>query len=240
MASYRLFDPHCLDRATVNRLNRRAAALRGLLLAAWALPVAAQQASPGPWLLLTPGQFHAGEAPAQADGAYLALRLDGEPRLEPGQYRSEAVYDSVLDAEGQATGVQLSLVPEAAVLLLAGEQLRAGALTAAELTADHEQQPLPAFRFAGVDYRFEVNPPELWLRRADGVASVLAELSVSGPDGEDSASLRWAGDLDRDGRPDLIVDYSGYNRSGVCVYLSSLAADSALLAAYACHGGVGC
>ncbi|UQZ90043.1 hypothetical protein C4J81_12855 [Deltaproteobacteria bacterium Smac51] len=53
----------------------------------------------------------------------------------------------------------------------------------------------------------------------------------------------WAGDLDHDGQPDLILWKLGYNHGGVCFYLSSLSApgvDGALPGRAGCQMGTGC
>lgn len=76
--------------------------------------------------------------------------------------------------------------------------------------------------------------------RTGGMRVVLPDLAAARPDSEDAASLLWAGDLDRDGRLDRLFSYSGYNRGGVCLYLSSGAPAGVPVRLAGCHGGVGC
>ena len=60
--------------------------------------------------------------------------------------------------------------------------------------------------------------------------TVLAELPVNRLH-DSGAGLLWAGDLDRDGRLDLLLDLSEhYNMSLPTLFLSSAAADSDLVA----------
>ncbi|MBI5473826.1 MAG: hypothetical protein HY961_15930 [Ignavibacteriae bacterium] len=56
-----------------------------------------------------------------------------------------------------------------------------------------------------------------------------------------SPTLRWAGDLDRDGRLDLLMDLTNhYNVSEPTLFLSSRAAANELVKKVASHRQVGC
>jgi hypothetical protein len=66
---------------------------------------------------------------------------------------------------------------------------------------------------------------ELWLQRGSGEGATL-QLLLKEPEvlEDQRASLRWAGDLDRDGKLDLIYNLGGhYTRTRLALYLSSAA-----------------
>lgn len=205
--------------------------------------VAAQGITDIPTLLI-PGQYHEGEAPRTLGPGWLALvPVTGGWVLAPAQAKSQRVVDSVVDGEGQATGVLITAQADTLALLrLPG--LRAGPVKTPDMRFKDRPRPLAAQALIHLPLngtRYQLHVEGNTARLSDGQqATPLTSITISGPAGEDSASLLWAGDLDGDGRLDLLVSYTGYNQGGVCLYLSSRAAPGALIGHVACHGGVGC
>lgn len=198
------------------------------------------------WRVLVPGEYHGDEAPARPGPGWLALvPVGGVWRLEPARVRATRVHDAVLDAEGDRTGIALTSNRSDAVVLLRFPDMQPGKVdTPAMKFRDGArlislgEAPLKV-RFMADDYVIEGRKAGIEVRTG-AMRVVLPDLSAARADSEDSASLLWAGDLDRDGRLDLLFSYSGYNRGGVCLYLSSGAPDGAPVRLAGCHGGVGC
>lgn len=217
--------------------------------------------------LQPPGQFH-GDEPVARDGEpWLALRASGDAAsLTPTRIRVQAVEDPIMDEPGQATGRRVSSAlepdPDAegaqVVTYLRGKGLAAGVVTPARIQEDGASG-LPDYRFehAGQAYRIGTKcgpQPEqqalacaVLLIAPDGAEQVLMRAPGQREEGRvmlgDDASpkLLFAGDLDRDGRPDLIFDVTDhYNVSRPTLFLSSRARDGELLHAASTYESVGC
>lgn len=216
--------------------------LAGLLLAG----SASAQPAADAWSLLMAGEYHHGEAPEKPGRGWLALVAQGGVwRLEPAIVRATRIHDAVLDAEGQKTGIRISANYSEAIALLRFPGLRAGKVDTPNwrfkdnprLISRHDTPVTLSFK--GEVYRIEAGQSAIHLGLGTQ-KTVLADLAPGGEDSEDTASLLWAGDLDGDGKLDLLFAYTGYNRGGACLYLSSGAGEGALVRQLACHGGVGC
>lgn len=204
------------------------------------------QTTQGGWQLLMPGSYHGDEAPSKPGTGWLALTsVGGVWRLEPAIVRATRVYDAVLDAEGQKTGIDISSSYGDAIALLRFSGIKAGKVdTPAMRFKDNPRYISPEggplkIQFKGQEYAIEAKTSGIYLRKG-AVMTLLPDLSAGGPESDDSASLLWAGDLDGDGKLDLLFAYSGYNNGGACLYLSANAGENALVQKVACHGGVGC
>lgn len=69
------------------------------------------QSSQEHWRLLISGDYHGDEAPTKPGIGWLALiPLGGVWRLEPALVRAKPVFDVVLDAKGQTTGIQITSI----------------------------------------------------------------------------------------------------------------------------------
>ena len=235
------------------------------LLAVGASASAVAGASTGTHALQPPGQFH-GDEPVARDGErWLALRLDaGAARLAPAVLSVRPVEDLLLDAPGQRSG-RLVSSPDAdqVVAYVRGPALRAGtvhAATGGTGTPLAVHAPV-AFAFDGRAWRLEarceptgpVDPgmPSLDCRlvlATDGREQALARMAgyrdAAGRPalGDDAAPrLLFAGDLDRDGRADVLVDLTDhYNVSRPTLFLSSQALPGALVGQVAQYQSVGC
>lgn len=208
------------------------------------------------------GQFHGDEAVARDGERWLALQVDGkQARLVPTRARVRAVHDPILDGEGQATGrmVEAPGVP-GALALLRGPGLKAGTVVHAPIGFDLLDAPvrMHTIAFGGRRYRFGVRCSSAPDRRRDvdcqvvlGEGRVEQRLlettgTVSGAGDfylglEGTPGVLFAGDLDGDGRLDLIFDATAhYNVSVPVLYLSSKARAGELVGRVADHHSVGC
>jgi hypothetical protein len=202
------------------------------------------------WGFLIPGEYHGDEAPEKPGKNWFALAVvDGRWLLEPTIVRATQIHDPVLDAEGGKSGIRISSKHLNAVALLRGPALRAGKVATPNIRFTDKassnnitwRQPLH-IEFKGSNYRIMVAEGDIFLAKGKQ-RTRLSDLTVSkdqDSDWSESASLQWAGDLDGDGELDLIISYSGYNRSGACLFLSSMGFPNELVGHVACHGGVGC
>jgi hypothetical protein len=204
------------------------------------------QPTPVDWQFLIPSQYHGDEAPAEAGTGWLALvAVGGIWRLEPTVVRSTRVFDPVLDAEGEKTGVEISSSHGEALALVRFPGMKAGKVDTPQMKFKDSPRYLSAdgiplkIAFKEDQYVIDTSVSGIFLQKGK-LKTLLSGLSPGSAESEDSASLIWAGDLDRDGELDLLFSYSGYNNGGACLYLSGGAGEGALTRQAVCHGGVGC
>lgn len=214
--------------------------------------------------LQPPGTFHDGEAVARHGERWLALRVQaGDARLETTRLRVKKVFDEIVDAEGQTTGSEVASDKTDVVTYLRGPGLHAGPVVQARVenaaaAADPIAQTLhlqdrtyrlasrcaadPAARDAlicAIDL-IEGGRSQTLVRmsgqRNQGDAGMVLSL------GDDATpALVFAGDLDRDGKLDLVFDTTDhYNLSLPVLFLSGAAEGDELLHAVAEHSAVGC
>ncbi len=206
--------------------------------------------------VLLPGSYHADEVSAVTGPGWLALLVEPASALVPGELKITTVYDPVLDpAKGPFSGKQVSVEPsQGAVVLLKGAVFEAGPLSAATVAGEYggltpkiivlDNQrhflQLDGNCLEGAtqcEWIFSDGSTRQVVGRLNGWVQNAAFVSEGGNTG-----LLWAGDLDRDGRLDLIIDVSDhYNAvAQVRVLLSSAAADGELLGEVASFSAVGC
>lgn len=216
----------------------------------------------GAHALQPPGNFHQGEAVARHGERWLALRVQtDDARLETTRLRVKTVFDELLDAEGQATGTEVgSDKVDDVVTYLRGSGLHAGPVVRARIEDSAGDSGLvaqtlhlgeKAYRLAT---RCEAVVPEggfmCDIALIEGERSqTLVRMTAQQMEGRagfmlgDDASphLIFAGDLDRDGRLDLLFDTTDhYNLSRPVLFLSGAAEGDELLHAVAEHSAVGC
>lgn len=219
----------------------------------------------GAHALQPPGQFHGGEAVARHGEWWFALTVDdGGARLIRTRLQVKNVVDELLDGDGQATGEAVgSAVDGTPVTYLRGPGLREGGVTPAAIVGSGDDDGLPAqtLRLGAREYRIgtrcQADPktPNAYACSIDLIhgarRQTLAEMSgqrdLRIPDGaillgnEASPHVVFAGDLDRDGRLDLIFDTSShYNVSHPALFLSGAAGEGELVRAVAEYHAVGC
>lgn len=209
--------------------------------------------------LLTAGVYHSDEV----DSALLAQPWLGLFKgingyyLKPARIHAERVEDAVLDEDGQKTGWEITTGgADSSVVLLSGvEGLQKGAV---DVIALPKKQLLPeeevVFSFNGKSYRLYaigdkkeadgeaiINNYKLFLQyKVDGKNH--SQLLVSHPKLDEAmAQLLFAGYLNRDGLPDLLLDTTWhYNAMVPTLYLSKAGGRGALLQVVALHMSVGC
>lgn len=217
--------------------------------------------------LQPPGTFHGGEPVARDGERWLALRVDERgAELVETTLHLRAVEDPVLDAPGERGGREVgSPLGEAGIVVfLRGAGLRAGPVAQAAVAEESVgAAPVPArvltwrgrrlrldAHCEAVPFRHVETQPQHRCRFVfgDGVRgqTLLESIGWRAPDPERlatdaSAEVLFAGDLDRDGRLDLIVDLTDhYNIARPTLLLSSQAKDGELVGVAAAYESVGC
>lgn len=217
--------------------------------------------------LQPPGSFHGGESVARHGERWLALRVRADgAELSSVQVAVKPVHDVLLDGEGEATGEAVSAVGlEDVTMLLRGLGLRAGTVAQATVVDLSSEHGFPTHRLSLGTREYRI-ATRCTANLADAVVEHRAYLcTIDLIDGErrqplmstgayresgdarlllaDDASphLIFAGDLDRDGRLDLILDTTDhYNLSRPTLFLSGAAGKGELLHAVATHTATGC
>ena len=220
--------------------------------------------------LQPPGSFHAGEPVATDGESWFGLRIDGDDAaLVATIVRVRAIEDVVAgDAPGQRSGREItSARGDAIAMYLRGPRLRAGpieraqALPAASATVTSmADYPLD---FRGQRHRIAAHCDPGPAARVDGQAQLACRVVLDAPGrsqvlwvttgyfepgaatpslGDDaSPTLLFAGDLDRDGKLDLVFDTTDhYNVRRPTLFLSTQAAPGELLGIAAQFQSVGC
>lgn len=198
------------------------------------------------WQLLRSGNYHGSEAPDKPGVGWLALTsVGGVWRLEPAIVRATRVYDGIMDAEGEKTGVDITSNYVEVLALLRFPSIKPGKVDTPDMKFKDSPRPLSTdatslkIAFKGEEYVIEAKSIGIYLNKGT-TKTLLPDLIAGSPESEDSSSLLWAGDLDGDGKLDLLIAYSGYNSGGVCLYLSAGAGTGALVKRVACQHSVGC
>jgi len=215
-----------------------------------------------------PGEFHGDEPIARNGERWLSLRVEGNhATLQPERLQVTSVEDPIKDQPGQRTGLKVSAGnDDNVVVFLRGDGLRDGAIDSATVApAQDTPETLPryAISFNGRAYRIDTEcTPQprqddveqeqfrcVLTLHGDGEADILAEVPGYAASGsqrvslgdEGGVTLLFAGDLDRDGRLDLILDISEhYNVSRPTLFLSSGLRGHGLLQVQARYESTGC
>ncbi|HEX7638453.1 MAG TPA: hypothetical protein VF457_08665 [Burkholderiaceae bacterium] len=173
--------------------------------------------------------FHDTEVPRHpAPGGFALAVVDGLWHLVPA---------SLVGRAGATAGeVQLSATPPDALFYVRLPGLVAGKVDTPDMRFKGAPHPLidrppVLLPFKGVPWRLEIRGNALIL--GDGARS-QALGSADNTDGERALTLVWAGDLDRDGRLDLVIDDWFDDGGTVCLWLSGSAAPGALVGQAAC------
>jgi hypothetical protein len=215
-----------------------------------------------------PGNFHDGEAVARHGERWLALRVhsDGAELLAT-RVAVKRVHDALVDADGETSGEAVSAIGlDDVTMLLRGPGLRPAAVVQGEVVDLPSEHGFPTHRLSlGTrEYRIAtrcladkthtaVEPPTYTCtidlidgkRRRQSLMSINAyresrdaRLLLAS---DATPHLLFAGDLDRDGRLDLIFDTTDhYNLSRPTLFLSGAAGKGEVVRAVATHDAVGC
>lgn len=218
--------------------------------------------------LQPPGPFH-GDEPVARDGErWLALRIDGDDAaLVETTVNVQAVEDPIHDEAGQRTGREVTSADDAGVVMyLRGAGLRAGRIERAQVgQTDSVATTMPVYEltFRGQRHRIRARCDPAPFEHVERQAHHACRIEFTAADqahvlartrgyfepgattmslGDDAApALMFAGDLDRDGRLDLILDTSDhYNVVRPTLFLSSQALPDAVLREVARFESVGC
>lgn len=213
-------------------------------------------APPAPQLMLTGETFHGDEVPGRSGETWLALVVDGgKATLQPTTLKIEAVNDPVGDGPDEKTGRSVVAPGIAPRVLLRGiASLRAGdiAVAVADPQSVDAATPLP-ITFGGKTLNLAVrcsgmgDAPACKVVLGDRVTEqVLFDTAARGESGaielgEAVPSVLFAGDLDRDGNVDLLIDTTDhYNLSRPTLFLSGAAKKGQHVAQVAQQSITGC
>lgn len=212
--------------------------------------------------ILRIGEFHANEVFAKSGEVWYGLypSEDGY-ELIASKITVEPIHDHLVDEYSEQTGKRVSVdQPAEPVLLIRGlESLQDGRVKtvfsgkkflypgeSVSLKFDEgDYYGLAAFGLAAdrgvarpfdmVIYNYKIMISHIpWTK-----SQVVASFDIVALDG--TPTLLWAGDLDRDGKLDLLMDLTDhYNVSAYTLFLSSMAEEGALLRKVAVFRSVGC
>ncbi|HVR38757.1 MAG TPA: hypothetical protein VMU84_06650 [Thermoanaerobaculia bacterium] len=208
--------------------------------------------------LLMPGSFHGDEIRYKSGEAWLALHRG---MLQPVRITIEREFDPILDDEGEKTGKRVDVIgaPDA-LFLVRGTRLHPGPVTAASpQSAELTLGQITTFTFANTKSTMQfrcsraANPegyiPCALVLTSNGVEQKLATFDAIVdeqthkllPAGAAVPEVVWAGDLDRDGRLDFVVNVSPhYNVWSPALFLSSAAREGEIVAKVAMFTVSGC
>lgn len=209
-----------------------------------------------------PGEMHGDESIARDGETWLALMVEGDQaRLVSGRVRVEAVNDAVLDGPDDATGARVSMPALAGepLMFLQGAALREGAVTAANIDARARpdvDQPL-ALSIPGDLVLLGVTCPAIsdeahpdctaYVQRGAQrqelarFPNLRDETGHVHPAEDVGPTVLFAGDLDHDGRIDLLLDTTDhYNATQPTLFLSGAAQRGELVREVAKQRMTGC
>ena len=212
------------------------------LLASLALCAAAGAASAAPQLVMPGENFHGDEVPARDGESWFALVVaGGKAHLQSTRLRVEAVNDPIMDGPDDRTGRSVAAAGiEARVFLRGIAALKSGEIpvAVAEPTALSATEPL-AVRLGDATLRLvphcadsgdESGGLACTVGLNDGTSEQTLFTTYGAREngvvqfGDVPPTVLFAGDLDRDGRLDLIIDTTDhYNLSRPTLFLSGAA-----------------
>nr|WP_315484594.1 hypothetical protein [uncultured Undibacterium sp.] len=181
------------------------------------------------------GTFHGGEVPNVAGRNWLALMVDGEhAELKTAAPKIKTVFDGIMDDEknkASYSGKQVEMKGPEPFMLIRREGLKTGVIKQASISATDNGQTII---FDNAKYTVqhqcqkkgkseEFQACKVYLV-GNGINQWLGNTMENGEsDFAETISVSWAGDIDRDGKIDLIIEKSRYNNSDTVLLLSSAA-----------------
>ncbi|VWB41558.1 hypothetical protein BLA23254_01851 [Burkholderia lata] len=195
----------------------------------------AQESEPDSCVVLQPVRMLAddvGDAGTDLGDGWLGLAPDGHRwKLAPARIRLEPAQP-----DGEVVDVTSDV--KNAVALLRCKSLRQGRVDAANLAFPNggrviEPGPEPLrFAFHGRRYALRYTASGGVIADGDGKRSVLYDFSGSTPPFR--VILIWAGDLDRDGRPDFLMEFESDFGANFCLFTSGSAKENELTGPAGC------
>ena len=205
--------------------------------------------------IMRTGEFHGDEISA-ADGEewYVLYSKDNKFFLEKTNIKLKMVEDVILDERGEKTGKEVSVNLDGDPVLLLKNFPD---LTSGEIETSHNQK-IYFFEQNSFDIKIGKNEYQLKMNILDSKAELILtdgsltqnlkefftykaddSINIFGDDA--MPSLIWAGDLDKDNKPDFLLDMtSHYNVSEITLFLSSHASKDELVGKAAVFRTVGC
>jgi len=187
--------------------------------------------------LLAPGLRNGARAPHSIGSGWLALCQTGDNQweLRPTAVRTRRVHDDQMDQPGERSGREFRPRLAGALCLLRHVSLRPGRVKGADFQTPRPSEVNLLNRMGfGVTVLFSI---DTYLVRASdseeatstyslnvtvnsGRAQPLGEFERGIKPAFESAVLIWAGDLNRDGVADFIIEHKSFNKTGQSLYLS--------------------
>lgn len=209
-----------------------------------------------PLQLLTKSRFHKGElndSVSYEDWIGL-FRKDSEYYIKEAKVLIKHVHNPIVDGIDEKSGLQVTIENDSSenILLLADLPLKEG-LVPHEGLDSWVVSPGDTVSFSFLNYDYTLyatgyktskdhyNPLnyKLWLYSNYQQRPQL--LVAHGAFSDEYIDIRWAGDIDADGKLDLLIDTSNhYNKNAPTLYLSSFAENENLLKIVAMLIGLGC
>lgn len=201
-------------------------------------------------VFLQPTTTHVGETPLKPGKGWLAL----VPKGTGWELVSTELQSKRVDSSITLYDVELTSDRKDAIAFIRLPGTKAGAVVT----------PFPAFdpsRFASTSFSFGPSKYRIYVKElrqnndlGNGKTETIkfGELHISsgnrdtalglvgdGPS-DSMSSIKWLGDLDGDGKLDVITDDQGSNSGGACLHLSGAAKGKELFGPAICHIGTGC
>ncbi|NHV24652.1 hypothetical protein [Burkholderia sp. D-99] len=218
-------------------MNTQAKALLALLVVSLgaSTPAFAHEGEPDTCLVLQPTRIapeDVGEAGNYSGTGWLGLVPDGNHwKLAPARVRFEPVQPA-----GDIVDIQSDL--KKAVALFRCKSLRQGKVDAASLVFTKDGRAIEPgagplrFGFHGRRYELRHTVSGAVIVEGGGKRSILHDFGGSSP--PFSASLIWAGDLDRDGRLDVLMEFESDLGASFCLFTSGSAKENELVGPAGC------
>ncbi|MBC3873574.1 hypothetical protein [Undibacterium flavidum] len=192
-----------------------------------------------PTEIMQVGTFHSGEVPNVAGRNWFALMVDGEhAELKTAAPKIKTVFDGIMDDEkdkASYSGKQVEMKGPDPFMLIRREGLKTGIVKQASITSSDKGQTITFDKTVyTVEHQCkkkarseEFEQCKVYLvGNSDGksIKQWLGDTMESNEsDFAETISVSWAGDIDRDGKIDLIIEKSRYNNSDTVLLLSSAA-----------------
>lgn len=216
-------------------MNTKALLAVLLVLSSFASSAFAQEGEPASCLVLQPTRMaleDAGEAGAYPGGGWLGLTSNGNHwMLASARVRFEPVQP-----DGGIVDIKSS--PKRAIALFRCKSLRPGKVDAANLAFPTDGRVIESgvsalrFSFHGRQYGLRHTISGEVIAEGDGRRSVLHDFGGSTPPFR--ATLIWAGDLDRNGRPDFLMRFDSEIGANFCLFTSGSAGENELVGPAGC------
>lgn len=185
--------------------------------------------------LMRIGSFHNGEVPSVAGKNWFGLYINGErAELKAATPRIRTVFDGINDDESNKasySGKEVILKGVEPLFLLRRKGLEAGEVKQATLSYVNEEQNAVFENTTYVlQYKCGAKNKETGAKSCkvsiigNGRSQFLGQATlIDDSDFSETLRILWAGDLDRDGKIDFIIENSRYNNTDTLLMLSSAA-----------------